>query len=119
MDTFCRSSKLCLRGSSIIAELLMPTLRCTALFILAILSGCGETAREGFPGYAEADYVRLASPIAGSLARVYLNKGDSVAANAAAFVLEQESERAARIEALAGVERARRSWSFRLIFRTA
>ncbi len=73
---------------------------------VAMLASCGEQRPEFFSGYAEADYVRLASPIGGTLARIYLKRGDQVARNAPAFVLEQESERAAREEALARVERA-------------
>lgn len=74
--------------------------------IVAALAGCAEQSRDFFSGYAEADYVRLASPIAGSLAKVYLKRGDKVARDAPVFVLEQESERATREEALSRVERA-------------
>lgn len=77
------------------------------LIIAAIaLPGCGDHAQNGFPGYAEADYVRLSSPIGGSLARAYVKRGDRIAAGAPVFVLEQESERAAREEAASHVERA-------------
>ncbi|HYD81036.1 MAG TPA: HlyD family efflux transporter periplasmic adaptor subunit [Paucimonas sp.] len=70
------------------------------------LSGCAERDRDVFPGYAEADYVRLASPIGGTLAKLHLRRGDKVTRNAPAFALEQENERAARMEAAARVERA-------------
>lgn len=70
------------------------------------IAGCTERPRDFFPGYAEADYVRVASPLAGSLAHLYVKRGDQVASNAPAFVLEQESERAAREEAMSRVERA-------------
>jgi HlyD family secretion protein len=81
----------------------------TALLMpLAILlaSGCGKQDDNFFSGYAEADYVRLASPIAGTLSKLYVNRGDKVTRGAPAFVLEQESERAARAEALSRIERA-------------
>ena len=73
----------------------------TALPILlaALLSACGQPAPEGYAGYAEGDYVRLSAPVAGTLARLHLQRGDRAAASAPAFVLEQESERAAREEA--------------------
>lgn len=74
--------------------------------LIAALAGCSGQPRDFYSGYAEADYVRLASPIGGTLAKVYLKRGDKVARDAPAFVLEQESERAAREEALSRVERA-------------
>jgi HlyD family secretion protein len=81
----------------------------SALLLFAcvcMLSACAERDKDFFPGYAEADYVRLASPIGGTLAKLHLKRGDKVAQNAPAFALEQESERAARTEAAARVERA-------------
>lgn len=73
----------------------------TALPILltALLSACSQPAPEGYAGYAEGDYVRLSAPVAGTLAKLHLQRGDQAAAAAPAFVLEQESERAAREEA--------------------
>ena len=71
-----------------------------------LLAACGDKPPAPLPGYAEADYVRLASPIAGTLTRLHLNRGDKAPAQAPAFVLEQESERAARQEAAFRVARA-------------
>lgn len=76
-------------------------------FALApLLAGCGEKPADYFPGYAEAETVRLAAPIAGTLVKLHVNRGDKVEQDAPAFVLEQESERAARAEAAARVLRA-------------
>lgn len=77
---------------------------CLAAALLA--TGCGEKQSDYFPGYAEGEYVRLATPIAGTLVRLHVQRGDAVTQNAPAFVLEQESERAAREEAAARVQRA-------------
>jgi len=74
--------------------------------IALILTNCTDASRDFFSGYAEANYVRLSSPIAGHLVKVYLSQGDQVARNAPAFILEQENERAAREEALARVRHA-------------
>jgi HlyD family secretion protein len=71
-----------------------------------LLAACGERASDFYPGYAEAEYVRLATPIAGTLVKLHVNRGDRVEQNAPAFVLEQESESAARTEAAARVQRA-------------
>ncbi|MEO8627862.1 MAG: HlyD family efflux transporter periplasmic adaptor subunit [Betaproteobacteria bacterium] len=78
-----------------------------AAFLMCASSGCAKRAPDTFPGYAEADYVRLASPMSGTLTKLHLQRGDSAAAAAPAFVLEQESENAARQEALSRVERAK------------
>lgn len=74
--------------------------------LAGLLAGCGDKAGDFFPGYAEADYVRLAAPVAGTLVKLHVKRGDRVEHNAAAFVLEQESERAAREEIAFRVERA-------------
>ncbi|MEO8135844.1 MAG: HlyD family efflux transporter periplasmic adaptor subunit [Betaproteobacteria bacterium] len=74
---------------------------------VALLAACSKPASDGFPGYAEADYVRLTAPIAGTLVKLYVQRGDTVEAAAPAFVLEQASEAAARQEAISRVERSR------------
>jgi len=83
-----------------------------------MLAACGNSPPTGYPGYVEADYVRVAAPLSGSLARLSVNRGDQVAANAPLFVLESAQETAARAEAesrarqseatLADLEKARR-----------
>lgn len=79
-------------------------LGCAAL--AAGLAACGEPPSDSFPGYAEADYVRLSSPIAGTLLTLQLKKGDPAKRGAPAFVLEQQSETAARAEAAFRVQAA-------------
>jgi HlyD family secretion protein len=74
--------------------------------LLAVAPGCAKPSSNYFSGYAEADYVRLASPIAGTLAWLHVERGDRVEKDALLFVLEQGSERAAHQEAAARVERA-------------
>ena len=78
----------------------------SALLVVTLLTACGDTEPVFFPGYVEAEYVRLAAPISGTLAKLHLNRGDKTAASAPAFVLEQESERAGRLEAASRVARA-------------
>lgn len=72
----------------------------------ALLAGCDQPAATGFPGYAEGEYVRLAAPLAGTLTKVHLRRGDQAVAEAPAYVLEQTSETAGRLEARSRVERA-------------
>jgi HlyD family secretion protein len=77
---------------------------CAAL--AAGLAGCRDQPADFYSGYVEADYVRLASPVGGTLSRLFVRRGDKVARDAPAFVLEQESERAARAEAQSRLQRA-------------
>lgn len=79
-------------------------LGCAAL--AAGLAACSGPPSDSFPGYAEADYVRLSSPIAGTLLTLQLKKGDPAKRGAPAFVLEQQSETAARAEAAFRVQAA-------------
>ncbi|MES2316579.1 MAG: HlyD family efflux transporter periplasmic adaptor subunit [Pseudomonadota bacterium] len=73
---------------------------------LALLGACSPPADNAFPGYAEGEYVRLGAPIAGTLVKLHMRAGDSVAAGAPAYVLGQASEAGARQEAQSRVERS-------------
>jgi HlyD family secretion protein len=87
---------------------MMKLLRRLTCALLALgTAGCGDQPADYFPGYVEADYVRLASPLAGTLTRLYVERGDALAQGSPAFVLEQDSERAAREEARHQLEHAR------------
>ncbi len=66
-----------------------------------LLAACTPPPTTGWAGYAEGDYVRIAAPLAGSLASLTVQAGQSVAAGAPLFSLESESEAAARDEAQA------------------
>lgn len=85
-------------------------LHCMLPLLAMLLASCsknsGKNSTDYFPGYAEAEYVRLATPIAGTLTKLHVRRGDRVEQDAPAFVLEQESERAQREEAAARVQRA-------------
>jgi HlyD family secretion protein len=69
-----------------------------ALLILAF-AGCDRAPENSFQGYIEGEFVLLASPYAGQLQKLHVKRGDSVEAGKPVFALEQESERAARLEA--------------------
>ncbi|MES2295411.1 MAG: HlyD family efflux transporter periplasmic adaptor subunit [Pseudomonadota bacterium] len=73
---------------------------------LTSVAGCHSTPPDFYSGYVEADYVRLASPLGGTLAHLFVQRGQQVAAGAPAFALEQESEQAARRQAQAQLQRA-------------
>jgi HlyD family secretion protein len=85
------------------------TVRLTALACLLALGACGDAPPAGFPGYVEGEYVRVASPLAGTLMQLSVERGVQVAKDAPLFTLESEQERAARAEAEARVRQAQAS----------
>ncbi len=76
------------------------------LILFPALHGCSEKASDSFPNYVEADYLRLASPVGGTVAKLFVQRGSELRQGAPVFVLEQESERAVRQEAVAHLQRA-------------
>jgi HlyD family secretion protein len=70
------------------------------------ITACAKPPADVYPGYAEGENVRLSAPISGTLTKLLVQRGDTVAAAAPAFVLEQESERSARQEAESRVQQA-------------
>ena len=64
-----------------------------------LLVGCEKPDDGYWQGYVEGEYVMLASPYAGQLQKLLVRRGDQVEAGKPVFALEQESERAARMEA--------------------
>ncbi len=79
-----------------------------ALIIAAVLGACGSQSEGVYQGYAEGEYVRVASSFAGSLQKLEVTRGSQVKAGDPLFVLEQVNETAARREA---EERARNAES--------
>lgn len=79
---------------------------CRALLPLLLLAACSGKVDDFFPGYVEADYVRLAAPVGGTLVKLHVDRGARVTRNAPAFVLESDAERAAVQEASSRVARA-------------
>ncbi|TRZ97426.1 MAG: HlyD family efflux transporter periplasmic adaptor subunit [Deltaproteobacteria bacterium] len=65
------------------------------LAALLALSGCSGKQPAGFQGYAEGDFVHVASSLAGRLDRLLVTRGQQVPAGAPLFALESENEAAA------------------------
>ncbi|MDP3425800.1 MAG: HlyD family efflux transporter periplasmic adaptor subunit [Humidesulfovibrio sp.] len=59
-----------------------------------------------YQGYVEAEYVHVASPVAGALSELRVSRGQEVQAGAPLFVLEQDYERAALAVATSGLKQA-------------
>lgn len=70
------------------------------------MSACQPPASGYYQGYAEGEYVRIASPLAGRLTVLSAERGTRVTAGAPLFTLEQENEQAAREEAEQRLQRA-------------
>lgn len=65
----------------------------------ALAAGCGDPVKPAYQGYAEGEYVRVASPFAGSLELLSVQRGAAIKAGQPLFALERENEVAARREA--------------------
>jgi HlyD family secretion protein len=74
---------------------------------VASLAACQSKQDDSWAGYADADYVYVAAPLAGTLAALNVRAGDTVAKGKPHFALEDEAERAAREEANARLAAAK------------
>lgn len=74
------------------------TRRLLILLLGINLFGCEKPANDAWQGYIEGEYVLLAAPSAGQLQKLYVRRGDKVEPGKPTFALEQESERAARLQ---------------------
>lgn len=73
--------------------------RAALILICTSLLACDGASDSAWQGYVEGEYVQLASPYAGQLQKLHVRRGDTIAAGAPVFTLEQQSETAARAEA--------------------
>lgn len=74
-----------------------------AAFLLAALLCACSGKPDGYTGYVEGEYLRLAAPITGRLDVISVHEGDRVGAGARLYALESEKERAA-------VDQANQQW---------
>lgn len=65
----------------------------------AALAACGDRAPTGWQGYIEGEFVHVASPFAGRLERLSVQRGQQVGTGTALFALETDEESAARRQA--------------------
>jgi len=72
----------------------------TGLMILFVAS-CGHSANDRFQGYVEGEFVYVASPLAGTLESLQVQRGQQVKAGDPLFALDETMERAARDQAKA------------------
>ncbi len=67
--------------------------------VLLAAGGCARKAPAGFQGYLEGEFVYVASPLAGRVEKLDVQKGARVAAGAPLFTLERSAELAAQSQA--------------------
>ncbi|MFO1269558.1 MAG: HlyD family efflux transporter periplasmic adaptor subunit, partial [Rubrivivax sp.] len=78
-----------------------------ALLVALLPAACGREAPPAWSGYVEAEFVYVSSPLAGTLTRLDVQRGQTVARGAPLFALDSSSERDARNEAAARLASAR------------
>lgn len=67
---------------------------------LVLLAGCSsEKNPQAFQGYVEGEYVYIASPVAGRLTRILVQRGQTVESKAVLFELDSEHEAAVKQQA--------------------
>ena len=72
----------------------MP-LAARALALAVLLAGCSDGVQAPLAGYAEGEFVYVASPYAGTLDKLAVARGQQVAAGDTLFVLDHRTEQAA------------------------
>lgn len=65
------------------------------VLLLLVVGGCTDPNNGALQGYAEGEYLRVASPLAGQLARLHVSRGATVRRGDPLFALEQDNEAAA------------------------
>jgi HlyD family secretion protein len=85
----------------------LPSATGASLALLAMLSACQPAPPPGWTGYAEAELVYVAAPVAGRLTTLAVRTGDAVAAGQQLFELDPALEKAAEAEAQARAVSAR------------
>ena len=66
---------------------------------LSLLVGCSEQNKNTLQGYAEGEYIYVAAALTGKLETLHIERGQEIAAGALLFTLEQQNERAVKVEA--------------------
>jgi HlyD family secretion protein len=77
------------------------------LALLGLFIACRQTDRNAVQGYVEGEFVYVASPLAGALESLFVQRGASVKAGDPLFSLESTAEKAARDEAERRLAQAR------------
>src|SRR5262249_54064539 len=72
-------------------------MRATGAFLLLLLLGsCSDPPKNRFQGYVEGEFVYVASPLAGQLEALSVQRGQQVTTGQSLFALDETPEKAAR-----------------------
>jgi HlyD family secretion protein len=77
------------------------------LLPLVVLASCGRRPSDRVQGYVEGEYVYIASPLAGALEKLHVQRGTQVNAGDPLFELESVAEKTSRDEAERRLAQAR------------
>jgi len=80
--------------------------KCSRVAILVamlclLVAGCEKAPGDFFQGYVEGEFVYVSSPLAGTLQKLSVSRGDQVQAGQPLFALDETMEKAAREQAQA------------------
>jgi HlyD family secretion protein len=71
-------------------------MRLAVTVMLLVLGSCGDPPKNRFQGYVEGEFVYVASPLAGQLEMLSVQRGQQVTAGQSLFALDETAEKAAR-----------------------
>ena len=74
-----------------------------ALMLLLLLNGCSDPSKDRFQGYVEGEFVYVASPLAGQLETLSVQRGQQVTTGQPLFALDETAERAGLDQARAAL----------------
>jgi HlyD family secretion protein len=95
-----RKPLLAAAAAKLSSESALPARFATLAIALFLMAGCSKPAPSPYQGYLEGEYLYLASPLAGRLEALSVQKGSRVEAGAPLFTLERASELAAQRQAV-------------------
>ncbi|MDP9133025.1 MAG: HlyD family efflux transporter periplasmic adaptor subunit [Nitrospirota bacterium] len=78
--------------------------------LLCLLVSCSKPDRDRLQGYVEGEFVYIASPFAGALESLHVQRGSQVKAGDPLFRLDSTSEKSVRDEAERRLAQARATW---------
>jgi HlyD family secretion protein len=79
--------------------------------LLVLCAGCGSADPNRVQGYAEAEFVYVASQLAGPLETLYVQRGAQVQGGDALFALDSTPEKALRDQAARMLAQAKANWT--------
>ena len=81
-----------------------------SIFVLCALAGCSRPGALQFQGYVEGEFVYVASPLAGTLETLKVQRGAQARQGDLLFALESGSEKDARDQAESELRQAQANW---------